>query len=411
MSTPLKRLASVTLGKMIGGAVATGSTEVPYIRAAHVQPMGRMVDAERKLMSLSATERSDLTIRAGDVVVVEGGAGYGRSAFIPEDLPGWAFQNSIVRIRPINVHVDGRYLSYAIQSAQSSGAIAAICNTATIPHFTADKVASLRINALPPKAQRAIADFLDRETAQIDVLIAKQQQLIGTLRERFDAKVERVVWGRQPSRGAFAASPWAEAPPDWTRVRNKHLVYEVQERSPDGAGELLSVSHITGVTPRAFKNVTMFQAESTVGYRTVSTKDLVVNTMWAWMGALGISQYAGIVSPAYGVYRSKGSMPFNADFFNAFYRSRTYIDLMTAHSTGIWSSRLRLYPQDFLALPVLIPPQRTQDAIGEELAQTAEVAKSLTDRAERFIHLAHERRSALITAAVTGEITVPGGDM
>ena len=50
------------------------------------------------------------------------------------------------------------------------------------------------------------------------------------------------------------------------------------------------------MTPRSEKNVTMFEAESKIGYNLVEPGELVINTMWAWMGALGVSDFEGIVS-------------------------------------------------------------------------------------------------------------------
>ena len=65
---------------------------------------------------------------------------------------------------------------------------------------------------------------------------------------------------------------------------------KIDERSTTGSEALLSVSHITGVTPRSEKNITMFKAESYVGVtRFADPGDLVINTMWAWMAALGVS--------------------------------------------------------------------------------------------------------------------------
>ena len=92
-------------------------------------------------------------------------------------------------------------------------------------------------------------------------------------------------------------------PAHWALKRAKYFFREVDERSSTGDEELLSVSHLTGVTPRREKNVTMFLAESNVGHKRCHPRDLVINTMWAWMGALGVARQTGLVSPSYGVYR------------------------------------------------------------------------------------------------------------
>ena len=150
----------------------------------------------------------------------------------------------------------------------------------------------------------------------------------------------------------------------------------------------------------------MFEAESTVGYKLVAKNELVINTMWAWMGALGVSKYEGIVSPAYDVYRFRDLDSVNPMFFDCMYRTAAYVRLMKANSRGIWESRLRLYPEVFLRLSSLVPPRDIQDRlVGENRKKTAE-ADILVERCNKAISLLQERRSALITAAVTGQIEV-----
>lgn len=69
------------------------------------------------------------------------------------------------------------------------------CNIATIPHFTAEKVASFAIPAPPVEVQRSIADFLDAETAKIDALIAQQERIIALAKERRAAMIKAAVNG------------------------------------------------------------------------------------------------------------------------------------------------------------------------------------------------------------------------
>ena len=92
-----------------------------------------------------------------------------------------------------------------------------------------------------------------------------------------------------------------QLPASWKLRRTKFLFREVDERSKTGNEEMLSVSRKTGITPRSQKNITMFMAASNVRHKICRPQDLVINTLWAWMEALGVSRHTGIVSPAYGV--------------------------------------------------------------------------------------------------------------
>lgn len=152
-------------------------------------------------------------------------------------------------------------------------------------------------------------------------------------------------------------------PSHWSHLRAKYLFREVDERSITGREELLSVSHLTGVTPRSQKNVTMFLANSNVGHKICRPGDAVINTMWAWMGALGVARHTGIVSPSYGVYRPLVNCNLMPRFADYLFRTPNYVAEYQRRSTGVNSSRLRLYPEHFLRIPVVIPPLKEQEAI------------------------------------------------
>ena len=94
------------------------------------------------------------------------------------------------------------------------------------------------------------------------------------------------------------------------------------------------MSHLTGVTPRSQKTVYMFEAESTIGYKLVRPGDLAVNTMWAWMGAAGVSTHHGIVSPSYGVYQIDQTTVLPG-YFDVLVRTPAYICEMTRFSRGV----------------------------------------------------------------------------
>ncbi len=190
-------------------------------------------------------------------------------------------------------------------------------------------------------------------------------------------------------------------PVHWNVRRAKYLFRDIDVRSKTGHQQQLSVSHLTGVSPRSTKTVTMFKAVSYVGHKTCLAGDLVVNTMWAWMGALGIAREAGIVSPAYNVYRPLRTCGVNVEFVAVLFRTPAYIAYFRSHSTGLRPSRLRFYPDELLATPALLPPWDEQAAIVKYLGH----ANLRIDRAiaakRKLIALLEAQKQAVMNQAVT----------
>lgn len=190
-------------------------------------------------------------------------------------------------------------------------------------------------------------------------------------------------------------------PKHWNEQRTKTFFREVNERSKTGLEELLSVSHLTGITPRSQKNVTMFKAASYVGSKLCRPGDIVVNTLWAWMAALGTSRHEGIVSPAYGVYRPHQADSFSPAYLDYLLRTRFYVAEYIGRSTGIRASRLRLYPNQFLDIQLIQPPRPEQDQIVAYLrAQDAHIARFIKTKRD-LIKLITEQKLHIIDHAVT----------
>lgn len=194
-------------------------------------------------------------------------------------------------------------------------------------------------------------------------------------------------------------------PEHWKDQRAKTFFREVDERSRTGQEELLSVSHLTGVTPRSQKNVTMFKAASYIGSKLCRPGDIVVNTLWAWMAALGASKHAGIVSPAYGVYRPHKAESFNPAYLDYLLRTRAYVAEYIGRSTGIRASRLRLYPNQFLDIPLIQPPRPEQDQIVAYLrTQDAHIARFIKAKRD-LLGLMGEQRGVLAEQAISSAET------
>jgi type I restriction enzyme S subunit len=194
--------------------------------------------------------------------------------------------------------------------------------------------------------------------------------------------------------------PWLDSiPAHWEEKRTKYLFREVDERSATGTEEMLSVSHITGVTPRRQKNVTMFMAESNAGHKLCRPGDLVVNTMWAWMGALGVAKEAGLVSPS--VYRPRQDSALLPDYVDRLLRTRAYVSEYIRRSTGIRPSRLRLYPDQMLDISVIHPPLDEQRVMLAFLESSDQAIRRYIRNKQRLIALLTEQKQAIIDRAVT----------
>lgn len=194
-------------------------------------------------------------------------------------------------------------------------------------------------------------------------------------------------------------------PAHWHEKRAKYYFKEIDERSRTGDEQMLSVSHITGVTPRSQKNVNMFKAESNVGQKVCQSGDLVINTMWAWMAALGVSRYDGIVSPSYGVYRQKKCQNYDPYYLDRLLRIEGYRTEYICRSTGIRSSRLRLYPDKFLSMRIVCPPLDEQRAISKFLKSQDALASKFIRNKKKQIELLRERRHVLTYEAIKSKET------
>lgn len=278
---------------------------------------------------------------------------------------------------------------------------------ATVESLESDLVGDTKIPLPPLHEQEAIMAFLDRETSRLDTLVAAKQRVLDLLAEKRKAIIATAVTrGLHPrARLRDSGVPWlGDIPEHWEVERARWLFRERDVRSTTGEEEMLTVSHLTGVTPRSEKDVNMFEAESNEGYKLCEPGDLVINTLWAWMGAMGTAPVHGMVSPAYNVYEP-GPRLIPA-YIDALVRMPVFAQEVTRYSKGVWSSRLRLYPEGFFEVHLPVPPEAEQRSIVEHIRRETTKLDAVRAATERTIALLKERRSALIAAAVTGQIDV-----
>lgn len=269
-------------------------------------------------------------------------------------------------------------------------------------------ISSVRFFAPARAEQTQIARFLDHETARIDALIEEQQLLIELLKEKRQAVISHAV-----TKGLDPTVPmkdsgveWlGEVPVHWEVLATKRFFRMVADPAPDNNDyELLSVYTEIGVRPRKELEQKGNKASTTDGYWRVKKGDLVVNKLLAWMGAVGYSDYDGVTSPAYDILRP--SRKLSPKFYHYIFRGKPAQQEFKRWSRGIMEMRLRLYFDELGRISMPFPPLSEQERIVAFIDAMETKFESLSQAASEQIQLLSERRSALISAAVTGKIDV-----
>ncbi|MEU4256184.1 restriction endonuclease subunit S [Streptomyces fradiae] len=395
----VKHLGSVTLGKMLQTKDTGQDVLAPYMRAANVQPDGVLALDNVKEMWFSSGELKDLTLRQGDVVVVEGGqGGFGRAAYVDNELDGWGFQNSINRIRPYGDN-DGRFLAYYLIALRATGFIRRYCNVVSMPHLTAEKLAAIPVPLPSGAEQRAIADYLDGETRQIDALIAAQQRFVGFLRERRGAVVDLLL----EEAGEYGQTPLRYVAGD---ITVGIVIQPSQWYVEAGVPALRGVNVRPGGV--VLDDLVFISDEGHKQYRKsqLSAGDVVVvRTGQSGAAAVIPESLDGanaidllVIKPGKRLLGSYLEMVLNAPAT----RERSSVEVVGSIQGHLNVASLR-------ALTIPVPPVDKQQEILDRWHEKAGDIDTLIVKTERHIELAKKRRIALITAAVTGQVDIIKG--
>lgn len=191
-----------------------------------------------------------------------------------------------------------------------------------------------------------------------------------------------------------------EIPQHWQLLRTKNIFRLVAEPAPkNNEEELLSVYSDIGVKPRKELEERGNKASTTDGYWFVKKGDVIVNKLLAWMGAIGVSDYDGVTSPAYDILRAY--KPIDSKFYHYLFRNPICISKLKQHSKGIMEMRLRLYFDEFGNIKIPYPPIEEQNRIVKFLdRKTSEIDQAIAQK-QRLIELLQEQKAILINQAVT----------
>ncbi|MEL7356253.1 MAG: restriction endonuclease subunit S [Cyanobacteria bacterium J06560_6] len=257
-------------------------------------------------MSATATNEQieKFELQAGDVIFTkdsESADDIAIASYVPESLPGVICGYHLSMIRP-GPTADGEFIKRFFDSHSAKAYFAVSANGLTrmgLSQYSTDNVPT----PIPPlEEQKQIAQFLDYETARINTLITEQQRLIELLKEKRQAVISHAV-----TKGLDPTVPmkdsgveWlGEVPKHWS-VRKAHFLFEEQRRPVREIDGIVTVFRDGQVCLRSRRRETGFtMADLEQGYQGIRRGDLVIHSMDAFAGAIGVSEDDGRSTPEY----------------------------------------------------------------------------------------------------------------
>lgn len=288
----------------------------------------------------------------------------------------------------------------------------------SVKNIVADRVKMPKINqdelkntdfVIPPfSEQQVIVDYLKDKTLKIEQYVSareRERELLDSLKQ---SEIANVVTKGLNSNVLMKDSgiPWIGMIPEhWEVKRLRHFIKFV---SVKGHGEkpLLSVTREQGVIERNVESKEEnhnFIPDDLSGYKLVRKGQFVINKMKSWQGSYGVSDYEGIVSPAY--YVCDLTFPCKK-FFSMAIRSKAYIPFFTQYSKGIRVDQWDLSPIGLKSIPFIVPPIEEQKAIVDYIeAKLSKIDSCMADLQTEIDYL-KEFKQRLISDVVTGQICV-----
>lgn len=414
---PVKYLYSARLGKMVQPqSKSDEDILVSYHRAQTVQWECIKHDQVESMWA-SPAEIDAYALQDGDLLICEGGDVCRAAIFNETDTNPIIFQNSIHRVRSLNGNPP-EWLLRLMQIVRSSGWIDVLCSKNTIVHFTSDKLASLDCPHPPLDEQQKILTVLRKETDCIDTIITKKTRFIELLKEKRKALITHAVTkGLDPSvKMKPSEVEWiGDVPEHWKVGRLGDFCSSIStgpfgtalsssEYVEDGI-PVINPSHMNdGICVPDRRVAVSFETATRLQFWTLAEGDLIV----ARRGELG--RAAIVTSNEVGWICGTGSMRLTPIFDKAV-TAYLYSVLQSEYARAwldresVGSTMSNLNESLIGRLPVAIPSTVFEQInLLTRLSELEKRIDQLVKRTQRSIDLLKERRSAFITAAVTGQI-------
>ncbi|MRT40518.1 restriction endonuclease subunit S [Enterobacteriaceae bacterium RIT702] len=409
--TQIKYGYNITLGKMLQKNKSSSKDELkPYLKAQNIQPTGLDLSIVDN-MWFSPEEKNKLLLKNNDVLISEGGD-VGRSALWQGELVECYMQNAINRARAIKGN-SPYFLNYWMVYLKSADFINTLCNKATIAHYTAEKVETSPLLLPDSDEQLRISLFLDHETAKIDKLIEKQQQLIELLKEKRQAVISHAVTkGLNPDVPMKNSGiQWlGKVPEHWVCISLKHIanVIDCKHITAKFSDIGIPVASI-GEVKNWFVDLSTAKLTDRKDYLTLidgGRKPLVGDIIYSRNATVGEAAIVGENMPDFAMGQDVCLIKIKQKATSEFilYTLKSIVIAQQLNLAMVGSTFKRINVDDIRNFSLAIPPKNEQDFIVKSLMYKLEKYDRIISNALAAIFHMQERRTALIAAAVTGKI-------
>ena len=354
--------------------------------------------------------RARKIIRKNDVIVSTVRTYLKAVARLDEECGDWVASTGFAVLRAgLEVHPD--YLFRAIQSEEFIREVQKESTGVSYPAINPTKLARIPISCPEKSGQILIANFLDRETSRIDRLIEMKRRQISLTREHVEKDCLQLLTCGQADQHDLISDPrfdWITLRPhDWEPIKLKWFFRENTDYSKDGKETLFSLRMKEGLVPHNDVSDKPIPPEDLIGYKRVQPGEVVMNRMRAAIGLFGLATSPGIVSPDYSIFTV--SEKAYAPYFLRLFKTEPMMSAFRLLSKGLGNGSqgfMRLNADRFGSIKVAVPSYEEQVQISELIEKKIERASILINSIYKSIDLLLEKRSALITAAMTGQLDI-----
>lgn len=357
-------------------------------------------------------ESPEIIVREGDVLLAKDGSTLG-TVNVVRRLPRPTTVNSSIAVITPNTNLNSIFLYYLFASSYIEQTIQCTKGGMGVPHLFQADLNKFYLPLPSGKEQNRIAEFLDQETAKIDGLVAEQQRLMELLKEKRQAVISHAVTkGLNPyARMKASGIEWlGDVPEHWNVAALRYFA-----------------TFSTGSTPsreieRYWNGGIPWVKTGEVNYATIKTTEETISEEGLASCAVSVEPPGTLLMALYGQGVTRGRVAllgihatFNqacvairpdARIDAAFLRAFFIFAYSFIRQSGNETTQMNLSAEYVRGIRIPIPPLEEQKAIAAFLDKETARFDTLAAEAQRAIDLLQERRTALISAAVTGQIDV-----